>query len=353
MSFSACRGDANSKAGPDIARPSPAGEFRSVRLGFSSLAPDSSGESYLRAFAIAAQYGDIILIQRTPPWEEFLTGGKISKQTAQTTRLEVSLLDQYSHLQRFYAIDPTDGAVQRNRIANLPDAVNPTLGFADPAIRRAFLNYTSYVVSNYHPDYLALGVEINMFADRTQGQFESFISLYKEAYTLAKGLRPGMKVFPTFQLEDLEGNLGAIHPPHWELLDQFRGYMDVLAISSYPYLADLGSAGELRADYFSQLKTRFPGDIMIAETAYPSAPAEGARTLGTEEDQAIYLIRLLDDANKNGFLAVVWLAALNPAAAGGSGSVLRDTGLRNADGANKIAWGYWEDWIRRPLAPGR
>lgn len=349
--FSGCRDSGDGKPGPEITRPTPAGEPREMLMGFSTLSGDSSGEGAVRTMATAAQYGDLVLIQRAPPWTEFVPGGKVSKETADTTRLEVSLLDQYAHLQRFYAIDPTDPLVQRSRIVNLPPGADATKGFADPLIRASFLEYVSYVVRNYQPDYLAVGVEINMFADRANTPFSDFISLYQEAYVLAKGLKPTVKVFPTLQLEDLEGSLGAVHPPRWEVLAQFGGLLDALAISTYPYLGELGSAGELRGDYFSQLKEHYSGEIIIAETAYPSGPAEGSRTLGTEEDQAIYLLRLLDEANRNGFGAVVWLAALDPQLGGGTTSVLRDVGLRKADGGNKLAWQYWEEWLGRPVAP--
>lgn len=318
-------------------------------MGFSMLSGDLTGEGAVRTMATAAQYGDIVLIQRAPPWSEFVAGGKVSKETADTTRLEVSLLDQYDHLSRFYAIDPTDPLVQRSRIVNTPPGVDATKGFADPVLRAAFLEYVSYVVRNYEPDYLAVGVEINMYADRSREPFADFVSLYQEAYVLAKGLKPDVKVFPTFQLEDLEGKLGQVHPPRWETVALFGGLLDALAISTYPYLSGIGSATELRADYFSQLKTHYDGEVIVAETAYPSSPAEGSLTLGTEEDQALYLIRLLEDANANGIGAVVWLTALDPQLGGGTTSVLRDVGLRKADGSNKLAWQYWEQWLDRPL----
>ncbi len=346
--FSACR-DGDSLPGPEITRPTPSGDPRAMQMGFSLLSGDRTGEGAVRTMATAAQYGDIVLIQRTPPWSEFVPGGKISKSTADTTQLEVSLLDQYAHLARFYAIDPTDAFAQRSRIANLPAGVDASKGFADPTLRAAFLEYVSYIVRNYQPDYLAVGVEINMYAERANEPFADFISLYQESYVLAKGLKPDVKVFPTFQLEDLEGTLGQVHPARWETVALFGGLLDALAISTYPYLADISSASELRGDYFSQLKTHYDGEVIIAETAYPSGPTEGSLTLGTEEDQAIYLLRLLEDANANGIGAVVWLAALDPQLGGGTTSVLRDVGLRKADGANKLAWQYWEQWLSRPL----
>lgn len=340
----------SSGPGPAVTRPTPEGDPRTVRLGFSTIPPERTTEAYIGAFATAAQYADAILIQRTPPWADFLPGGSVSQATTDTTRAETALLDQYKNLTRYYAIDPTDGVVQRARIANLPESVDPQAGFLDNNLRESFLAYTAYVAKNYHPDYLALGVEINMLYERNEKQFEAFVSLYQEAYGVAKGASPKTKVFPTFQLEDLEGMFGDIHPPHWEVIDFFRGKMDALAISTYPFLAQVRSAADIRPDYYSQLREHWDGEIFISETGYASAPVEGQVNVGTEEDQQAYLVRLLDEAEKNQFSMVVWFAALDPAfASTGASSVFKDIGLRKSDGSNKLAWGTWEEWARRPL----
>jgi hypothetical protein len=335
--------------GPTVIRPVPSGDPRTLRLGFSSLPPERTSDSYIRAFATAAQYADAILIQRTPPWEDFMPGGSVSKQTADSTRLETALLDQY-RLQLFYAIDPTDGVVQRSRLANLPPSVDPQAGFTDPKVREAFIAYAAYVAKNYQPAYMALGVEVNMTYERAPEQFDAYVSLYDEAYDVVKGNSPKTKVFPTFQLEDLEGTFGDVHPPRWELLEKFSGRMDVLAISTYPFLGEAKSAADIRPDYYSQLKQHWAGEIIISETGYASAPVEGRVTVGTEADQQAYLDRLLGEANSLGFSLVVWFAALDPAFAGsGATSVFKDIGLRKSDGSNKLAWATWESWASRPL----
>jgi hypothetical protein len=240
--------------------------------------------------------------------------------------------------------------VQRSRIANLPSEIDPQAGFSDPRLRNAFVAYTAYVAKNYRPDYLAIGVEVNMLRDRNPKQFEAFVSLYREAWTNAKAASPKTKIFPTFQLEDVDGRLGNVHPPAWDALESFKGYMDVLAISTYPYLTEFNNAGAIPPEYYSQLKTKFDGEIIISETGYPSAPVPGQTTLGTEEDQQVYLSRLLTEADRLGFSLVVWFAALDPAfAREGTSAVFRDVGLRKSDGSNKLAWTTWEEWARRPL----
>jgi hypothetical protein len=337
--------------GPTVVRAAPEGEPRTVRLGLSSLPPELTSDAYVQAFATAAQYAETILIQRNPPWRDFLPGGQISKETADATRIETELLRQYSDLQLIYAIDPTDGVVQRSRLANLPPGVDAQKGFLDPDVRNAFVAYAAYVAKNYKPDYLAIGVEINMTYERAPEQFAAFETLYDEAYAIVKGNSPETKVFPTFQLEDLEGAFGDVHPPRWELIERFSGKMDVLAISTYPFLGEVRMASEVRADYYSQLRQHWDGEIIISETGYPSAPVEGRVIVGTEADQNAYLKRLLSEANSLGFSHVVWFAALDPAfASTGAASVFKDIGLRKSDGSNKLAWATWEEWARRPVA---
>ena len=175
--------------------------------------------------------------------------------------------------------------------------------------------------------------------------------MYAEAYDVVKGNSPDTKVFPTFQLEDLEGAFGEVHPPRWELFEVFAGRMDVLAISTYPFLGEARGAADVRANYYSQLKERWPGEIIISETGYPSAPVEGRVTVGTEADQQAYVDRLLSESNDLGFSLVVWFAALDPSfASSGTTAVFKDVGLRKSDGSNKLAWSTWEEWARRPLS---
>ncbi len=336
--------------GPTVIRATPEGDPRHTRLGFSVLPAQLTSEGYLEAFATAARYGDIALIQRAPPWQDFLPGATISQATKDTTSLETRLFAQYPGLARFYAIDPTDGGVQRARLAALPPGIDAAAGFADPSLKSAFLQYTAYIAKSYQPDYLAIGVEVNMLFERNPKQFEAFVALYKEAYALAKAASPKTKVFPTFQLEDLLGSFDQVHEPHWQVLDAFRGSMDALAISTYPYLGNISTAADIPADAYAQLTRHFEGEIIIAETAYASAPVEGKAVVGTDEDQRAYLVRLLAEAEKNRFTAVVWLAALDPAyGAAGPASVFKNAGLRKSDGSNKLAWDVWESWSRRPL----
>jgi hypothetical protein len=349
----ACTGggdDGSAGPGPSVVRASPAGDPRSLLLGFGAIPPARTSDAYIDTFATAAHYADAIVIQRTPPWADFLPGATVSKSTADTTNLETKLLKQYNTLQLVYAIDPTDASVQRSRIANLPPGVDPAKGFGDPRITAAFKAYVTYVVSNYHPEYLAIGVEINMLYERNRPQFDAFVTLYNQLYAVAKATQPGIQVFPTFQLEALLGTAGEVHPPHWEVLDAFSGKMDALAFSTYPYLGGIQAASDIPANYYAQVKEHWKGSIMVTSAGYPSAPVAGQGVIGTEQDQQAFLNRLLGDAEKQGFRMVAWDAALDPDyAVTGADAAFKNTGLRHTDGGNKLAWTAWEQWARRPL----
>jgi hypothetical protein len=351
VAFTGCRGaTADPTPGPTVVRPSPEGDPRHFAMGFSTMPAEETVPSYISAFATAARYGELVMIDRAPPWEEFFPNRQPSDATNSTTRLEADLLRQYDGLSLIFAIDPTDPLVQRERVANLPASVSPGEGFANVDLRNAFVAYAGYVVRNYHPKYLVLGVEINMLRNRNPDQFQQFVSLYNETYDSIKASHPDVKIFPTFQLEDLLGSLGDVHAPQWEVLDAFRGRMDVLAFSSYPYLAGIRTAAELHEDYYSQIAQQgFDGEIMLLDAGYPSAPIAGERISGTEADQDAFLQRILSDAEAAGFSGLVWRAALDPQYANaGQLAVFKSIGLRQGDGTNKQAWNTWETWSLRP-----
>ena len=216
--LAACReedGDAvNELAGPTVIRDDPEGEPRQILLGFGALPPEQTNESYLRTFANVGQYAEVVRISRVPPWAEFLPGGNISVATQELTRLETALRRQYG-LSLIFAIDPTDGSVQRSRIAELPPSIDPREGFLNEDVQQALVAYAVYIATNYEPEYLAVGIEINMLRDRSPEQFEGFLDAYAQLYDIVKATSPKTKVFPTFQLEDLEGTLDRAHPPQW------------------------------------------------------------------------------------------------------------------------------------------
>lgn len=345
----ACSNDERVQHGPDVTRPDRSGPPRSTLVGLGAIGAGSSTPEYVGSFALAAEWADVIMIQRAPPWTEFMEGGHISQETEDLTKLELSLIEQYD-LQVFFVIDPTDPAVERSRLVGVPNQEDFAAGLANADLNRALSGYAAYIARNYRPDYLAIGAEIDMYADRQSDQFESFIEAYNAAYAVAKAASPSSLVFPTFQLEDIEGNFGPAHPPRWDLLLAFTGTMDALALTTYPFVTSISSARNLREDYYLQLKELFDGPVIIAGAGYTSAVTAGSSVPGTEEDQLVYLERIRDDAELAGIELVVWLSPFDPPVAPtGVAADFHGIGLLSSDGFPKLSWAIWKEWASRPL----
>jgi hypothetical protein len=220
------------------------------------------------------------------------------------------------------------------------------LRFGDEQVRSALLTYAQYVATNYQPKYLAFGVEINSYQRAQPKDFEQFVTLYHEAYAAVKEISPETLMFPTFQLEEMQGYLASEDSrPQWFLISRFGAALDILAVSSYPR-AVFPSVDNLPPDYFQQLE-QFARPIALVSTGYPSAPEPDE---STEALQATYMLRVLDYAQKLSMSLVVWFVSQDPAfSAGGPNDDLQYLGLRRQDGMPKQAWHIWNTVARRPL----
>lgn len=346
LALAGCGGGESDRSAPD-----PAGSPRSFALGLGSLPSDLTEQSYAETFELAASAGEVILIRRAPPWEELLAASAFpSKKTAAATQREVDLARVHD-LDIFLAVDVTDVSEETGQLAGLPDDLRGAT-FADEEVRKALISYAQYVAVNWRPRFLALGVDVNQYFQRNPADFDRFVSLYEEAYDVIKAEAPETLIFPTFQLEELQGRLpvDSPRPPQWDLIDRFDSKMDLLAVSSYPGLA-FDSPGEIPDDYYSRLASRTDLPIVIAETGYPSQAGRSSRSQGSEEAQAAFLRRVLTEAEQLDMALVVWFVGRDPTFTGGTSfDLLQHIGLLRQDGTEKPAWSVWSRAARQPLA---
>lgn len=324
---------------------------RSFMMGISTLPRELNAKSYEDAFKLAGDQGELVLIQRVPPWSEFLPGADVSDATVKTTAAENQAASD-AHTRVFFAIDPTDAETGRDRLAGLPASLAGAR-FDDQRIRDAFVSYARYIALNYKPAYLALGVEMNLYYNKNKQDLANFRSLYEEAYDRVKEISPETQVTVTFQYEDLQGLLPTEgkHFSNWQLIRAFAAKLDVMAISTYPSFA-FASADAIPANYYSQLRAFTSRPIAIAQMGYASAPGPQGINSGTEQDQKAFLERALADAQRLGMPFVVWYAAWDPSFASGvSPGVFQHIGLRNSDNSVKLAWQTWSDAAARRYEP--
>lgn len=349
--LAACGSSGDSSRSPtSLPAPTSDGRSRGFEMGLSSLPAELTQDSYESAFELAGRAGDLILIQRTPPWEEMISG-HLSDETVAATERETKLAGE-QHLDLFVAIDPTEEVDGKSEIAGLPDRLRGA-GFDNLEVQGAFIAYAQYVAENYRPKYLALGVEINSYQLQHQDDFERFVIVYHRAYDAVKLLSPDTLVFPTFQYEELQGllPLSDPRPPQWNLLSRFEPRIDLLAISSYPSLL-YPDPQVIPDSYYAQLPSHTNRPIAIAGLGYASdvAPETTGPAAG-EANQASFLRKVLDNAQQLNMRFVVWFVGQDPSFAGDPGfESFRHTGLLGEDGTAKRAWSVWAAAAARSVA---
>ena len=270
--------------------PASGGPTRPFMLGYSSLPRELNVDAYAEAIDFAANNGEMVLIQRSVPWEEFVPGGNVGDDTATQSAAEIKAVRD-GDLTLFFAIDPTDGATGRDRLGSLPVSLAGKR-FDDPDVRAAFVSYAEYVALNYKPEYLALGVEMNLYYEKNKDDFENFKTLYAQAYDAVKRQSPDTQVTVTLQYEDLQGLLPHEdrHTQSWELVYAFDPKIDFTAISTYPSFA-FATADAIPANYYAQLRGFTDRPIVIAEMGYSSRPGSQGVNSGTEAEQSLFVRR--------------------------------------------------------------
>ncbi len=323
-----------------------AGPARSFGMGFLALPAQLSEESYLDLFDIAAQRGDLLMIQRAVPWAALAAGGEPSAQELATADRETALSRERG-LDLLFAIDPWE-PTDRGRLAG--EERGP--GFHDPAIVESYLRYVEFVVERYQPRWIALAVDVDQFAAAQPEQLDAFKAAYIEAYRMVKERLPQTAAFLSFQLEDLQGLVpwGAAHDPQWGLVFRFAPFLDLLAVSSFPSFV-FPFQGDIPQEYFSRLAT-FGKPVAMVPVGYASEPGRDGVTFGSDAGQRTFLERVLREAEDGDWELVVWLAPQDPGFEIASPyDLVARMGLRDEAGAAKVAWNVWTTAASRPWSP--
>ena len=84
--LTACGGSGNAVKVAPTRTPAAVGSPRGYLMGFSSLPYAQGDEAYRASFKFLGDSGEVALIQRAPPWTDFLPGAVISERTENLDR---------------------------------------------------------------------------------------------------------------------------------------------------------------------------------------------------------------------------------------------------------------------------
>ncbi|XYI02367.1 hypothetical protein ACMHYB_22470 [Sorangium sp. So ce1128] len=148
-------------------------------------------------------------------------------------------------------------------------APSDTYTFETPEVHQAFLTYARRIVDELQPDYLLIGVEVNLLTRSNPALWPGYAALHQEVYAALKAEHPDLPIgvsvfcipyFPEYSGEDdLDAQLAG--------LADLEPHVDTVAFSLHPFMSAL-LADTFPDDYFDRLfaLTRKPSPSRRAAT---------------------------------------------------------------------------------------
>lgn len=206
---------------------------------------------------------------------------------------------------------------------------------------RAYVEAAARLAARVQPQYLGLGVEVDVLAEESPQDFERFVGLFERAHAAVREVSPQTRVFPTFQLERLQGLGGGLYggendpsAARWHLLDRFPA-ADAVGLTSYPGLV-YPDPLEVPAGHYAEVSKHTEKPIVIVEVGWSSG-AEIPGWESSEAEQADFVERLFVLLEGLDPQLVLWSFLYDQEVSEPFASM----GLIHRDGRRKAAWVPW------------
>jgi len=284
---------------------------RSFLMGFTPFPWDMTEEAVAATNKFIIANGDLVAhhFDGGVPWTEALENKPFHPKYEDDWKRRKTA---FANVKTLVSVTPLNGgrngmALYRGKDENMPlPAQFKGRAFDDPLIRQAYLNYCRRAVEFFHPDYFAIGIEVNELFHNSPKEWPAFVELHKYTYAELKKQYPNLPIFATITLHNLLN-------PGWkdmklqqERIREFLPYCDIVAISYYPFMAGHSEKPTAALDWIRSFTSK---PLAVAETGYPAEtinlksfhltiPSDPAK-------QATYYETLLDRANHDRYLFVV------------------------------------------------
>ena len=253
------------------------------------------------------------------PWSAFLAN--TAPPAAWATQMQTIAQHTAGH-DVFLSLAPLDGSRQ-----TLAPDVNPD-GTQQPgwkpacydlatagdgaAIQTAYAAYVTYMIELFHPKWVNVAIEVNLFHVACPSAWDGMVALERAAYAAAKAAAPATPAFPSIQINVLDG--AAYNAEYAALANLQR---DRFAISAYPYaIAAYATPADIPADWLTRAAAQGGEQLFFAETGWLGsdivalAPDGLCETVLADppEEQADYFDLLVATAKANGVEVITWFS---------------------------------------------
>ena len=323
---------------------------RSFRMGFSAIPPRPDLGLLLAGVDSFRRRADAAILHQSVPWAALLAGIP-ADSAVRSNELGLANLFRGYGLRVVITVDVTDG-LARDREA--PELVAAGRSITESAIQELYSDYVLSVATLVQPDYLGLAAETNLIrAAAPDSVYRAVVTMANAAAAQLANSGVTSQLYVSVQVEVAWGGLGG---------GTYQGvatdvadfpFIDVLGLSSYPYLGGVAQPDDLPNDYYARLATETSLPVLVVEGGWPSTSVGGGSS--SPAAQARYIARqaaLLDAAQA---IAVFQLTFtdLHPSIFQ-PGSILplfATLGLVDTALAPKPALGAWDGVFARPWQP--
>jgi hypothetical protein len=350
-----CGAQSAAKIGPITHRP--------FSMGFTRWPADLTPEGVQTAEEFANAHGDIVSVMFIGgiPWQEALDGKPFTQDVQNSLGyrppkgkklfLSISPLNQDRR-----GLAPNWG--EKDNLPLPPVWANRALN--SPEVRQAFLAFTLRAVEAMKPDYLAIGIELNVLLSHDHSRWLQVKELIRDTYTAVKAKYPTLPVcFTTEVLHYKKLNSEAKGSDQEAEVADLMKSSDLFAMSVYPHMTyDLPRP--IPADFFDFARS-FHKPIAVAESGMTSRDVElkafKLTLRGSEQDQQQFTELLLKTAMRDHYAFVINFATTDfeklcarlPAPADDLARIWAYTGMQTSDRKPKPALTVWDAYLSATL----
>jgi hypothetical protein len=267
------------------------GTPRSFVMGFSVVPPKPDIKLAVRSMGVWTQRADAAIMHLDVPWA-LLLAGTSPEEALRRDGVDLEHYYRSKHLVLVVTIDVTNGLGRESEATAL--------------VQRLYRNYVRALLDMLHPNYLGLAAETNLVrAIAPRPVYDAVVRMTNDAAADIRRQHPAsaLPLYVSVQVETAWGKLGK--QAAFVGIDQDMRdfpFMNVIALSSYPYLGGFKDPGQIPLDYYTRVRGSRSLPLMVVEGGWPSVSARGVFS-SSPEMQARYIARqseLLDAAKAIG-----------------------------------------------------
>ncbi len=269
---------------------------RHFRMGFTGFPYDYSLEAVKEARIFSQENADIIAHHiEGVPWAELLADKPFSEELLSEWNGKKAATPKGGKV--YLAISPGRGTLKEGE-KSLPFP-NELRGksYDDPAVLKAFLSYCRRMLAIFHPDYLAIGIEVNEIYQVGPDKWKAYATLHRHVYEGLKKDHPDLPIFASFTLHGMLNQTGRSRDSMLTAFSEIMPFNDLIAVSFYPFIrggtTDIDTCLRWLTDQFDGYKKPY-AFVEVGESAERMRlPLSGQVIDGTPQKQAAFYETLL------------------------------------------------------------